>query len=243
MVLYPSTKAKAQKEIDELIGNDRLPEFSDRPSLPYLECVVQESHRWHNALPTGNLKYSMYNIWCLNFWKAYHTAQWKMMYTMECLFRKDPSSWLILGLCSSSWMILPLSFPSRFWYRSSISGITLDEDVYKDPHTFDPSRYLRGEPHPVGHFGFGRRYVQFRSLRLPLYFMWLILIQSVSGTSPSWFKCMDSGGLHSCCFWHLSHESSGWNAYHTQGRIHIRDCKVLRGQQLWVYRELNNLWF
>ena len=57
MVLYPSTQAKAQKELDELIGPDRLPEFSDRSSLrlPYLECVVQESHRWHNALPTGSL--------------------------------------------------------------------------------------------------------------------------------------------------------------------------------------------
>ncbi|KDR72342.1 hypothetical protein GALMADRAFT_769658 [Galerina marginata CBS 339.88] len=36
-------------------------------------------------------------------------------------------------------------------------GITLDEDVYKNPHTFNPSRYLHGEPHPVGQFGFGRR--------------------------------------------------------------------------------------
>ena len=56
MVLYPSTQAKAQKEIDELIGANRLPEFSDRPSLPYLECVVQESYRWHNAVPTGSLE-------------------------------------------------------------------------------------------------------------------------------------------------------------------------------------------
>ena len=56
MVLYPSTQAKAQKEIDELIGADRLPEFSDRPSLPYLECIIQESYRWHNVAPTGSLK-------------------------------------------------------------------------------------------------------------------------------------------------------------------------------------------
>ena len=56
MVLYPSTQAKAQKEIDELMGADRLPEFSDQPSLPYLECVVQESYRWHNAVPTGSLE-------------------------------------------------------------------------------------------------------------------------------------------------------------------------------------------
>ena len=59
VVLYLSTQAKGQKEIDGLIGNDRLPEFSDRPSLPYLECVVQALYRWHNALPTGSLKVPM----------------------------------------------------------------------------------------------------------------------------------------------------------------------------------------
>ena len=35
--------------------------------------------------------------------------------------------------------------------------MTLDEDVYKDAKAFDPSRYSRGEPHPVAQFGFGRR--------------------------------------------------------------------------------------
>ena len=62
MVLYPSTQAKAQEEIDELTGADRLPEFSDRPNLPYLECVVQESYRWHNAVPTGSPKDSPLHI-------------------------------------------------------------------------------------------------------------------------------------------------------------------------------------
>ena len=74
MVLYPSTQAKAQKEVDELIGANRLPEFSDRPSLPYLECVVQESYRWHNVAPTGSLEgYSLYIIFnTLTFGR--HTA-------------------------------------------------------------------------------------------------------------------------------------------------------------------------
>jgi cytochrome P450 len=37
-----------------------------------------------------------------------------------------------------------------------------DPDVYKDPFTFNPDRFLvseggLGEPIPIGHFGFGRR--------------------------------------------------------------------------------------
>jgi cytochrome P450 len=30
-------------------------------------------------------------------------------------------------------------------------------ETYADPDVFDPGRYERGEPHPVGNFGFGRR--------------------------------------------------------------------------------------
>lgn len=36
-------------------------------------------------------------------------------------------------------------------------AMTHDPRVYRDPDTFDPDRYLRGEPHPVGQWGFGRR--------------------------------------------------------------------------------------
>ena len=35
MMAYPEVLAKAQKEIDSVVGADRLPTFSDRPSLPY----------------------------------------------------------------------------------------------------------------------------------------------------------------------------------------------------------------
>ncbi|KAF9464219.1 cytochrome P450 [Collybia nuda] len=53
MVLHPEYQAKAQEEIDKVIGRDRLPELSDRGSLPFLECILQESLRWYQAAPTG----------------------------------------------------------------------------------------------------------------------------------------------------------------------------------------------
>ena len=42
MTLFPESQRKAQEEIDTVIGSDRLPEFTDRNALPYLECLVQE---------------------------------------------------------------------------------------------------------------------------------------------------------------------------------------------------------
>ena len=41
MVLYPEVQKRAQDEIDQVIGNERLPRFSDRDSLPYIGCIVQ----------------------------------------------------------------------------------------------------------------------------------------------------------------------------------------------------------
>ena len=42
---HPEVFKKAQEEIDLVIGNSRLPDFEDRPSLPYLECIVREVFR------------------------------------------------------------------------------------------------------------------------------------------------------------------------------------------------------
>ncbi|CCM05895.1 uncharacterized protein FIBRA_08133 [Fibroporia radiculosa] len=51
MVMYPEVLKKARYEIDSCIGQDRLPGFGDRGSLPYLECVLLELYRWRPALP------------------------------------------------------------------------------------------------------------------------------------------------------------------------------------------------
>ena len=53
MVLYPTVLRRAQEEIDHVIGPDRLPLFSDRKDLPYIDALVKETLRWENAAPTG----------------------------------------------------------------------------------------------------------------------------------------------------------------------------------------------
>ena len=45
MLLHPEVQKKAQDELDRVIGRDRLPELSDRDSVPYIQCVVYETMR------------------------------------------------------------------------------------------------------------------------------------------------------------------------------------------------------
>ncbi len=44
MTLFPDIQAKAQAEIDAVVGNDRLPGFHDREHLPYINALVWRSY-------------------------------------------------------------------------------------------------------------------------------------------------------------------------------------------------------
>ncbi|KAJ7481760.1 cytochrome P450 oxidoreductase [Mycena latifolia] len=52
MLLYPDARDKAQAELDAVVGTHRLPTFSDRENLPYIEALMKELLRWH---PVGRL--------------------------------------------------------------------------------------------------------------------------------------------------------------------------------------------
>ncbi|KAG6860201.1 hypothetical protein C0995_014458 [Termitomyces sp. Mi166 len=51
MMAHPEVLAKAQKEIDTVIGSERLPNFSDRPNLAYIEALLKETWRWGAPVP------------------------------------------------------------------------------------------------------------------------------------------------------------------------------------------------
>ena len=51
MTLYPEVQKKAQAEIDEVIGPDRLPTLDDWESLPYVAALCTEVFRWHPIAP------------------------------------------------------------------------------------------------------------------------------------------------------------------------------------------------
>ena len=47
MIKYPEIQKKGQAEIDRVIGPNRLPDFTDEASLPYVAAIVKEALRWH----------------------------------------------------------------------------------------------------------------------------------------------------------------------------------------------------
>ncbi|KAK0469622.1 cytochrome P450 [Desarmillaria tabescens] len=52
-LLYPEVQAKAQAELDTVVGPTRLPNFDDRPHLPYIEAILSEALRWNPVVPMG----------------------------------------------------------------------------------------------------------------------------------------------------------------------------------------------
>lgn len=65
--LHPHVLKKAQMEIDAVVGNERLPTYSDRTSLPYVNALALEVLRWHTVVPTGKFfKKSFSSGWMTN---------------------------------------------------------------------------------------------------------------------------------------------------------------------------------
>ncbi|KAK0446235.1 cytochrome P450 [Armillaria borealis] len=52
-ILYPEVQAKAQAELDAVVGPTRLPNFDDRPQLPYIDAILLEALRWNPVVPMG----------------------------------------------------------------------------------------------------------------------------------------------------------------------------------------------
>lgn len=53
MLLNPKIQAKAQAEIDSVVGKDRLPSIADKANLPYVRSILAETYRWSPAAPLG----------------------------------------------------------------------------------------------------------------------------------------------------------------------------------------------
>ena len=55
MVLYPAAQARAQSELDAVLGKGVLPSFNNmnEEELPFLMAVVKESLRWNPVTPFG----------------------------------------------------------------------------------------------------------------------------------------------------------------------------------------------
>ncbi|KAJ4481983.1 cytochrome P450 [Lentinula aciculospora] len=84
MMKYPEYQIKAQRELDHVVGSDRLPNFGDRDSLPYVQAIVYEIIRWQPVAPTGlprlSSKEDVYNGYRISEGSIVIANIWAMMH-------------------------------------------------------------------------------------------------------------------------------------------------------------------
>ncbi|KFM67323.1 Cytochrome P450 2J2, partial [Stegodyphus mimosarum] len=97
MAAYPKIQKKVQKEIMDILGSEKSPEFHMQKEMPYTHAVLLEVMRWKTIVPLNLLRYTLadtalagYNIpkdtiVMANFWSAHH----------------DPDIWVITRRVSS----------------------------------------------------------------------------------------------------------------------------------------------
>ncbi|KIX03989.1 uncharacterized protein Z518_07542 [Rhinocladiella mackenziei CBS 650.93] len=101
MCHYPNWQKKMQQEVDSVVGDDRMPEFNDIPSLPMVRAVAKEVLRWRpvtaGGVPHELIRDDVYNGYFFPAGTNIHANQW---------------------------------------------AIHRDPDLYPDPETFNPDRWL-----------------------------------------------------------------------------------------------------
>ncbi|KAI8969785.1 O-methylsterigmatocystin oxidoreductase [Trametes punicea] len=87
MVLEPHAQRKAQEELDAIVGPDRLPGFSDRDSLRYVNALVKEVIRWHSVVPLGISHRSMEE----DEWNGYRIPAGCVLVPNQWAMSRDPA--------------------------------------------------------------------------------------------------------------------------------------------------------
>ena len=113
MALYPEVQKKAQAEIDAVVGPSRLPDFHDRPSLPYINAVLKESSRWNLVTPFGR----PFVIIIITILTSSEAIPHKSTIDDEYNGFFIPKGTIMIG---NSWLVCPLN--STFCLESSYLG-------------------------------------------------------------------------------------------------------------------------
>lgn len=86
-IIYPETVKKAREEIDRVVGLDRLPTFTERESLPYVDAMVKELFRWNPAAPLSPshqiLVDDVYNGYLIPAGTILHPNIWSMTHNED----------------------------------------------------------------------------------------------------------------------------------------------------------------
>ncbi|KAK2980364.1 hypothetical protein RJ640_014537, partial [Escallonia rubra] len=89
MLNNPQVLKKAQTEIDNLVGQDRLLDESDLANLPYLHCIINETFRMYPPAPL--LPFHKSSEECMV--GGYHIPRGIMLVVSTWAIQNDPKTW------------------------------------------------------------------------------------------------------------------------------------------------------
>ena len=143
MALNPDVQAQARTELDAVVGPDRLPDFSDRAALPYVNAILKEVMRWHVSVPLAFPHLSTAD----DEYGGYFIPRGSMVMM---------NSWFVVFSC--------LDDSDDRCVNGKYRSILHDPEVYPEPERFMPERFLKDgkldprvqDPMDVA-FGLGRR--------------------------------------------------------------------------------------
>ena len=157
MVLNPDAQRKRQEEISRVIGSARLPDFSDRDSLPYVECIMKETMRYGSSTAHYvNLTNNDRRWYPVVANGLPHVSLADEIYEGMLI----PAGSTVIANARYAGVI-----SDHFAHQQPCRAMTLDETKFSEPHRFIPERFLakpegRGEVLPESVvFGWGRRSV------------------------------------------------------------------------------------
>ncbi|EPE33145.1 Cytochrome P450 [Glarea lozoyensis ATCC 20868] len=100
-VLHPHAVKKAREELIRVVGNDRLPSFTDKENLPYIHAFLQEVLRWRpvaaGGVPHALLEDDVYKGYRIPKGATIIANQWAICHdegTFPYPENFDPERWL-----------------------------------------------------------------------------------------------------------------------------------------------------
>ncbi|PPQ77934.1 hypothetical protein CVT25_015409 [Psilocybe cyanescens] len=121
MLHWPEVQKKAREELDMIISQDRMPDYEDKKSLPYIQAIVKETLRWRPVAVLGGSPHAV---------------------TADDVYNG-------------------MFIPKGSTVYANMYGIMKDPEMFPDPETFRPERFLETtNPRLINFdlpFGFGRR--------------------------------------------------------------------------------------
>ncbi|KAK0236165.1 cytochrome P450 [Armillaria nabsnona] len=165
-VLYPEVLAKAQAELDDVVGQCRLPNFDDRPQLPYIDAVLSEVLRWNPVVPMGiahrSVKDDVYKGYYIpggatvigNTWAILHDEKYypnPLTFDPERFMKKEgqqlpPDPTIAFGfgrrICPGRHLASNTAWIAIAFIASTLS---LSKAVDSDGHVIEPSDTFTGD--------------------------------------------------------------------------------------------------